>query len=189
MIGIFNLWLFYLASYVFSYALQEWANRKRGEPFDDPEFLFRDKITVPLALIWLFGGLAISLFVPLHLGVLFYVGLAILAIGLAIGAAGMYSFANHSGLTTTGIHRFSRNPLYLGTIVFLLGMTIMGFSGGDLLWSLIFLAYLLLSLVYLHWTIRLEEKFLTNKYGPPYEEYLRRTYRYVGVGRRRSESQ
>lgn len=188
MIGIFNLWLFYLAGYVFSYLLQEWANRKRGEPFDDPEFLFRDKKTVPLALLWLFGGLAVAVFVPLQLGLLFYVGLSIYAAGLAVAAAGMYSFAHHSGLTTTGIHRYTRNPLYVGTIIFLLGLTVMGFSGRHLLWRLIFLAYLMLTIGYLHWTIMLEEQFLVGKYGTSYEEYLRQTYRYVGIGNKRSES-
>jgi protein-S-isoprenylcysteine O-methyltransferase Ste14 len=187
MIGIFNLWLFYLAGYVFSYLFQEWANRKRGEPFDDPEFLFRDKKTVPIALLWLFGGLAIALFVPLDLGLLFYIGLAITIIGLAVSTAGLYSFARHSGLTTSGIHRYSRNPLYLGTIVFLLGLTVMGFSGKDLLWSMIFLAYFVVTIPYLHWTIKLEEEFLSNKYGSPYKEYLRQTHRYIGIRNKGSE--
>jgi protein-S-isoprenylcysteine O-methyltransferase Ste14 len=187
MIRFFNLWLFYLAGYVFSYIFQEWANRKRGEPFDDPEFLFRDKKTVPIALLWLFGGLAIALFVPLNLGLLFYVGLAIVLIGLAVSTAGLYSFAHHSGLTTSGIHRYSRNPLYLGTIVFLLGLTVMGFSGNDLLWSLIFLAYCVVSIPYLHWTITLEEQFLSSKYGSPYLEYLRNTHRYIGITEKKSE--
>lgn len=186
MIRVFNLWLFYLAGYVFSYIFQEWANWKRGEPFDDPEFLFRDKITVPIALLWLFGGLAIALFVPLDLGLLFYLGLAVWIIGLAIGTAGMYSFAHHAGLTTSGIHRYSRNPLYLGTIIFLLGLTVMGFSGGNILWSLVFLAYFLVSIAYLHWTIRLEEGFLSGKYGAPYVEYLRHTHRYIGFGNKGS---
>ncbi|MFX1514108.1 MAG: hypothetical protein ACFFCQ_16130, partial [Promethearchaeota archaeon] len=65
-----NLWIFYVAGYAIAYSLQIWANKKRGEPFDDPEFLFQGKKIIVPAMIWLLGGFLISLFVPVNFGFL-----------------------------------------------------------------------------------------------------------------------
>lgn len=173
-----NLWLYYTIAYIIGYGLQEWANHKRGEPFDDPEFLFSDKKIVILALLWIFGGLAIGIFVPVSIGVQYYIGMFFFILGLVIEAFTMYSFANHKGLTITGIHRFSRNPVYVGWLTVFLGLTIMGWTESS--WKFGFLFYFLISFPYLHWTILLEEKFLLKKYGQTYQEYLEKTPRYIG---------
>lgn len=173
-----NLWLFYLLAYVIGYSMQEWANHKRGEPFDDPEFLFSDKKIVVFAMIWIFGGLGISVLVPVGYGIVFYIGLPFYLLGLIIEFFTMYSFAFHKGLTMSGIHRFSRNPIYVGWLVVFLGLTLMGWT--DSAWSFGFLGYFLLCFPYLHWTIRMEEDFLLKKYGENYREYLEMTPRYIG---------
>jgi protein-S-isoprenylcysteine O-methyltransferase Ste14 len=177
MAGTFNLWVFYLGGYIIAYSIQVWANRKRGEPFDDPEFL-TPRIYIP-AFIWIIGGFVISLFVPLDFGILFYIGLSVSAIGMAIGILALVSFANSPGLTTTRIHKYSRNPVYVGWIVFFLGLTLIGWS--ESIWSLLFLLYLVITVPYLHWTILLEESFLVSKYGESYQMYLSTTPRYLGI--------
>jgi protein-S-isoprenylcysteine O-methyltransferase Ste14 len=177
--GIFNLWLFYVVGYAIAYSVQTWANRKRGEPFDDPEFLYSSKKIIAGALTWIVGGFIISLFVPLNFGLLFYIGLPIAIVGMVIGVLALYSFANNAGLTTTRIHRYSRNPIYLGWTIFFLGLTMIGWS--DSLLSIIFLLYFFITIPYLHWTVLLEEKFLANKYGESYREYLEKTPRYFGI--------
>jgi len=176
---LYNLWLFYAIGYVFAYSTQVWANKKRGEPFDDPEFLFSDKKIVVIAMIWLFGGLIISIFVPVNFGFLFYIGLTLYILGLVIVEFTLYSFAHTKGLTTTRIHRYSRNPGYVGWTFFYLGLTLMGWS--ESLWSIIFLIYFIITIPYFHWTVLLEEEFLSNKYGDPYREYLKKTPRYLGI--------
>ena len=105
-----NLWIFYGISYIIACSTQVWANHKRGEPFDDLEFLLADKKIVVIALIWLFGGLTISIFVPVNFEVLFYIGFPIFILGLVIGEIALYSFAHNKGLTTSRIHHYSRNP-------------------------------------------------------------------------------
>jgi protein-S-isoprenylcysteine O-methyltransferase Ste14 len=174
-----NLWVFYLGGYIIAYSIQTWANRKRGKPFDDPEFLYASKKIVAGALTWIIGGFIVSVFVPVHLGVLFYVGLIISIVGMAIGVMALYSFAHNSGLTTTRIHRYSRNPIYLGWTIFFLGLTLIGWSNS--IWSLVFLLYFFVTIPYLHWTTLLEEEFLTKKYGESYQKYLRETPRYFGL--------
>jgi protein-S-isoprenylcysteine O-methyltransferase Ste14 len=173
-----NLWLYYGISYIIAYSTQVWANHKRGEPFDDPEFLFADKKRVIIALIWLFGGLAISFLVPVNFSLLFYIGFPLYIIGLVIGEIGLYSFAKNKGLTISRIHHFSRNPIYVGTTIMYLGLTIMGWSVS--IWSIIFLIYFIITIPYFHWTVKLEESFLIKKYGDAYRQYLNTTPRYLG---------
>lgn len=184
MAGFINLWVFYLAGYVIAYAMQIWANRKRGAPFDDPDFVSRKKIYVP-ALLWIFGGFAISIFVPFEFGLLFFLGFLILAAGMIIGGLALYSFAHSPGLTTTRIHRYSRNPIYLGWTIFFLGLTLMGWT--DSLWSIVFVMYFIYTVFYLHFTVLQEEKFLIGKYGDAYQKYLDETPRYLGPSRSSSE--
>jgi len=173
-----NLWIFYGISYVIAYSTQVWANHKRGKPFDDPEFLFADKKIIVIAMIWLFGGLAISFFVPVNFGVLFFIGFPIFIVGLVIGEIALHSFAYNKGLTTSRIHHYSRNPIYVGTTIMYLGLTLMGWS--ESIWSIIFLIYFIITIPYFHWTVLLEETFLKKKYGEDYQQYLKTTPRYLG---------
>ena len=170
-----DLWLFYIGGYLFSYPLRMWAERKRGEPFEDPELTSQKRVIVP-AMLWMIGGLIISIFVPINLGPLFYGGLALAIIGLVIVGCAFYSFAHQAGLTTTGIYRYSRNPNYIGWVVFFLGLTLIGWS--ESIWSLIFLLYSLYTIGYLHWNVLQEEVFLADKYGDSYREFLERSPRY-----------
>jgi protein-S-isoprenylcysteine O-methyltransferase Ste14 len=181
-INIDNLWLFYVIGYAIALIFQFWANRKRGESFDDPEFLFKDKKIVTIAMIWLFGGFVISIFVPINYGFQFYLGLIFCIIGLIVVLATLYNFAQNSGLVIKGINRYSRNPGYVGWLIFYLGLTIMGWS--LTIWSILFFVYFLITIPYFHWTVLLEEKFLLNKYGDGYKEYLIKTPRYLGKSKK-----
>jgi len=180
-IHLTNLWMFYVLAYAIILPVQEWANHKRGEPFDDPEFLFNGPWIFALAMVWLIGGLVISLFVPLDFGLLFYVGLILYIGGIIVGILGLHSFAQSSGLVMRGLHRYSRNPLYVGWALAILGMALMGWSAT--VWSIVFAIYFLVTLVYFHWTVTLEEAFLIKKYGESYRAYLQSSARYLGLPR------
>lgn len=177
-IHLTNLWIFYVLAYAIAFPMQEWANHKRGKPFDDPEFLFNGPWIVTLAMVWLISGLVISLFVPMDFGPLFFVGLIFYIGGITVSALGLYSFARNTDLVKRSIHRFSRNPLYVGWALAILGMALMG--GSATVWSIAFVIYFLVTLVYFHWTVTLEEAFLLNKYGASYRDYLNSTARYFG---------
>lgn len=181
-IHLTNLWIFYVLAYTIALPVQEWANHKRGKPFDDPEFLFNSPWIFTLAMLWLFGGLVISLFVPVDFGLLFYVGLIFYVSGIIVGVAGLYEFAHEDGLVMQGIHRYSRNPLYVGWALAILGMAVMGWSTS--VWSIVFVIYFLATLIYFHWTVTLEEAFLIEKYGENYRGYLQNSARYFGIPRR-----
>jgi protein-S-isoprenylcysteine O-methyltransferase Ste14 len=182
LVGIFNLWLFYLGGYAIVYPLRLWAEKKRGSPFEDPELTSQRRVMIPAA-IWMLSGLVISLFVPIDLGLLFYPGLVIAAIGLVLVAMVFHSFSKQPGLATSGIQRYSRNPNYIGWTTYFLGLTLIGWS--ESIWSIAFTLYLIYTALYLHSNVLQEEVFLANKYGDSYRDYLKRTPRYFG---RRKES-
>jgi protein-S-isoprenylcysteine O-methyltransferase Ste14 len=185
MADIINLWLFYIVGYAIAYPLRNWAQKKRGEPFEDPELLSQKRVMIP-AMAWIFGGFAISLFVPMDFGFLFYIGLPFAIIGIIIVGYVFYSFAHQAGLTVGGIYRYSRNPNYIGWTIFFLGLTLIGWS--ESLWSIVFLGYLIYSIFYFHWLVLQEEKFLAGKFGASYKQYLETTPRYIGKSRKDSNN-
>ncbi|MFX1285358.1 MAG: methyltransferase family protein [Promethearchaeota archaeon] len=183
MSSFINLCLFYIAGYAIAYPLRMWAEKKRGEPFEDPELASQKRILIP-AMIWIIGGFVISLFVPISNGILLYLGLMFSIIGLIIVGLAFYSFANQSGLTMTGIQRYTRNPNYIGWIIFFLDLTLNGWSESI---CILFLVYLIITIFLLHWFVLQEEDFLANKYGESYQEYLKKTPRYVGLPKKKQE--
>lgn len=172
-----NLWWFYVAGYAFAYPLRMWAEKKRGQPFEDPDLASQKRVLIPFT-IWFIGGFLVSLFVPIGSGILFYLGLLIAIIGLIIVFLAFHSFANQSGLTTIGIQQYTRNPNYIGWSIFFSGLTLIGWS--DSIWSYLFLFYLVTTIFLLHWFVLQEEEFLTSKYGEAYQTYLKVTPRYIG---------
>jgi protein-S-isoprenylcysteine O-methyltransferase Ste14 len=76
-------------------------------------------------------------------------------------------------LVTTGPYSFSRNPIYLGMILFMLGFSIM-FS---LEWGILLTPILWLALDRL--VVAREEAYLAAKFGESYREYLTQTRRWM----------
>jgi len=78
-----------------------------------------------------------------------------------------------SALVTTGVHGLSRNPIYLGFVLFHLGLAVLLNS-----WGL--LATLVPSLLILRFgVIAREEAYLSRKFGSAYEEYRARVPRWL----------
>jgi len=79
-----------------------------------------------------------------------------------------------SAIITTGVFAFSRNPLYLGGIFVLAGISL----AANALWVLIMLVA---SIVGCHFILILpEERYLTAKFGAPYRAYMARVRRWIG---------
>jgi protein-S-isoprenylcysteine O-methyltransferase Ste14 len=76
-------------------------------------------------------------------------------------------------LVTTGPYRFTRNPMYLGMVI--------AFAGIVLAFSLeLGIVVLAVFALVLHYGVVLrEERYLTRKFGAPYEDFLKRTRRWV----------
>lgn len=113
------------------------------------------------------------------LGGLFYV------IGGIIGLMGIMEFRKHqttvdptqpnkaSSIVTTGVYKFTRNPMYLGMLFGLTGATL--FYGNPLssLSILFFIVYMTI------FQIKPEEKSLKAKFGREYKQYVSNTRRWI----------
>lgn len=109
--------------------------------------------------------------------------LAVLGVGIAV--AGIASFrragttANPtrpeatSSLVATGIYRFTRNPMYLGSALVLFGWAVW-------LSNLVAFAGPLLFVLYINrFQIVPEERMLAAKFGTAFDDYRRRTRRWI----------
>ncbi|MGI9393889.1 MAG: methyltransferase family protein [Boseongicola sp.] len=115
--------------------------------------------------------------------ILLVVGLATIAVALWFNFAGIFAFRHAETninpskpaltIVQDGPYRFSRNPMYLGLILFVagLGIAVATFWGpimACLLWAI------------LHWGVVLrEEKYLRTKFGDDYSSLLNRTRRWL----------
>ena len=112
-----------------------------------------------------------------------WLGVALFLAGFALGAIGARHF-NKVGtniptfneptiLVTDGLFKWSRNPIYLGFTVFLLGLAVM-------LGTLVpFLGPVAFAVASDRWYIAFEEKALERKFGERYEAYRRATRRWI----------
>jgi len=158
------------------------------------EYRRRDKLTLVGLLL-----LCAMLFVPnliLEYATMYempgtpldYFGVVVGVVGLVLCLYGMVFFrsvpkilcVDAGQLTTSGPYRWSRNPQYVGWLLFLLG-----FALND--WSLWCLAALLVVAISLHLLVLVEEEHLRRVFGEHYVEFQRKTPRYAGWGHVRNK--
>jgi protein-S-isoprenylcysteine O-methyltransferase Ste14 len=112
--------------------------------------------------VLLFGALGLLVIAQLHLG-------ASWRIGIEEGA--------RPGLITGGLYRYSRNPIFLALLLFLVGYTLLLPTP----WSALMLAG---AYVGVRQQINTEESYLDRTYGAEYREYARRVGRLLpGFGK------
>ena len=112
-----------------------------------------------------------------------WLGLPLLALGLAIAIVArkqfarartnIYTFSEPDHLVTDGVFRFTRNPMYLGFSVALLGLSLFL---GTLPAMLLAVAFVIISD---RWYIAFEEAMLRGKFGERYQRYAQHTRRWL----------
>ncbi len=135
-------------------------------------------------------GIALQWIVPFSLppGILrqalIPVGIALIIAGMGLIVLARREFARYGQPTDpghptgkmvkTGVFAISRNPLYLGGFVVLLGIAL----ALNMPWALVML---LLSMMICHYVLILpEERYLAAKFGAEYQEYLASVHRWLG---------
>jgi len=115
---------------------------------------------------------------------LIFVGIALILIAIGLIVLARRELASHaqptdpghptSQLVRTGVFSISRNPLYLGGALSILGIAL----ALELFWAI---PMLLLSLVLCHYILIIpEEKYLAAKFGDEYTQYTRTVRRWLG---------
>ena len=102
------------------------------------------------------------------LGLICYVG------GLCLCAASIAGFAapDAAGLNTNGIYRISRNPMYGSYFICFMGMALLTRS-----W--IIFGMTAVFKISAHWIIIAKERWCLEKFGEPYERYMKTVRRYI----------
>lgn len=142
-----------------------------------------------LYLVCLMLGLALDHLLPLRLSLpqaalmQWTVGGGLILIGVAIVAAGVRNFSRAAtpvpsnqpvrALVTTGIHGWSRNPIYVGMFLLYAGIGIAARSP----WVLIFALPLVIILRY--GVVAREEAYLERRFGDAYRDYKARVRRWL----------
>lgn len=121
------------------------------------------------------AGLFVGMFFEnIHIQSLgFGAGLGLYLLGLGLLAAAVAAFCSpcQTGISTKGIYRFSRNPMYVAYDLIFLGCATLAKS-----WLLLGLtACFILSG---HWIIRAEERWCAARFGEEYQAYCKQVRRY-----------
>jgi len=134
-------------------------------------------------LVWVFDSfvfkisIVLSRFVPIYIRIILSVLVLILSF-ILIQKSHKIIFHNHSKqdekikLHTTGVYSKVRHPMYLGSLLFYLSLIISTMSLiAFVLWIGIFFIYNYFALY--------EEKFLINKFGKEYLDYIKKVPRWI----------
>ena len=179
-LGLWNAWIFVLLGLLIGFVSWGFIGKKAMKKFRIVPNVPRtsaekisDRIYLPLSL----ASMIYSVFLPIELGTLwFYVGLTIWILSEVLGLISFVSFGTTplDKLVTKGTYRISRNPICLSG--FLSNLSI-----GIACASWFFLLYAVVDIAMMRISIRAEERFLLEKYGSTYHEYMNRTPRWIGI--------
>jgi protein-S-isoprenylcysteine O-methyltransferase Ste14 len=144
-----------------------------------PPLVFLGAIGAGVACRWLIAPTP----VPAGAAARIAIGVVVIALGLALIAAARVRFVRtHQSpvpwkptpeLIFNGPYRFTRNPMYVGMTLIVLGA---GVASG-ILWISLFAPLALAAVHFI--AVRPEERYLADKFGEPYRQYQARVRRYL----------
>ena len=141
------------------------------------------QVLVVGAAMWagagVFPGFAVGIALPV------WVTAGLVVLGVAVALAGVWQFRQarttvdprfpdkSSQLVVEGVYRLSRNPMYLGFVLILLGWAAMLMNYLSFGWLAVFVAYIN------RFQITPEERFMAQKFGPAFADYAARVRRWL----------
>ncbi len=181
-IGLWNAWILIalnsLITMIPSLINKEGVARAMGRGENAPQSSRTQKIVILIthALI-MPTTIFYSIFLPLKLETTWlYIGLPICFLAMIISFMAGVSFATTplEDPVTRGIYRISRHPIYFAGFLINLGV-------GIACSSWIFIVCALLWIICMQIGVIDEERFLLEKYGGAYREYIEQTPRWIGM--------
>ena len=171
-IGVWNAWI--LTLILFLLIMLSGLIPNVGKRITPPKEVSR---TRNVMLVVFFTLIIYSVFLPLKTGTPWlYTGLVVYLLGFAILVSAFLSIAvtKPGQVFTTGMYRYSRHPIALGTVLPFIGAGIASAS-----W--LFLLLTVIMWIISHFGIITEEKATAEKFGDAYREYMNRTPRWLGI--------
>ncbi len=174
-IGIFNVFLFVFIYMLLSTIVAYFSSKAGFKRGSDRSWIKKeDKLSVYLSEFIFLAFIIFSIFVPVESGTnTFYIGLIVYIVAFLLSLYTNYCYvtAPLGKLITKGIYKYSRNPAYVCNSLLILSAFLLSEA-------YIFLVFFFLFLVSTYFTIQVEEKYCTEKYGIEYKAYLAKTPRY-----------
>jgi protein-S-isoprenylcysteine O-methyltransferase Ste14 len=150
-----------------------------------------ENILMPVLVLWSVFVVLTALNVPMpgiiskiliNIFWLKYAGISFCYIGLIIFLMALMSFgkswrigideSNSNELITTGMFKYSRNPIFLFMDLYFLGIML-------IYPNMVFIVVAICMITGIHLQILREETFLLNKFGEEYIQYKKQTRRYL----------
>jgi len=181
-IGLWNAWILialnFSTSMFASLINKEGVARAMGRGENAPRSSRTQKIVLLITHgIIMPATMFYSIFLPLKLETAWlYIGLPISFLAMIISFMAGVSFATTAldDPVTRGIYRMSRHPIYFAGFLINLGV-------GIACSSWIFIVCALLWIICMQIGVIDEERFLLEKYGEAYREYIEQTPRWIGM--------
>jgi len=181
-LGLWNAWIFVLLGFLMGPVAGFLINRETMEKFGatpSVPYSKTEEISGRIITLLALPFIVYSVFLPIKLGtVWFYVGLSICFLALVMGLTTFASFTTTplDELVTKGTYGISRNPICLAGFLLNVGI-------GTACASWIYLLYAVVGMLLMHIGVAPEERFLLEKYGDAYRQYINRTPRWIGIPR------
>jgi len=176
-LGLWNAWIFTIPSLLLTLIFLQ-ISKEKNVPSPENIRLSKTKMSFCLFSKFVyFAAVIYSIFLPLKPATIwFYTGLPITLIGLATLSYVMINWANTppDKPVTKGLYRYSRHPMYVTEVLFLLGVSIASAS-----W--IFLLFPIIIAAGAAYFIKMEEAFCLGHYGAAYREHMNKTPRWIGI--------
>jgi len=181
-IGLWNAWILialnFSTSMFASLINKEGVARAMGRGENAPRSSRTQKIVLLITHgIIMPATMFYSIFLPLKLETAWlYIGLPICFLAMIISFMAGVSFATTAldDPVTRGIYRISRHPIYFAGFLINLGV-------GIACSSWLFIVCALLWIICMQIGVIDEERFLLEKYGEAYREYIEQTPRWIGM--------
>jgi len=139
-----------------------------------------------LALLHIIAAFLLARLIPLPFiaaSIVKYIGFALVVIGFLLGLGAALTFRRErttldpyhpvSSIVTSGIYSFSRNPIYLGFLLMVIGIPLVGGTYWGIILAPIFI------LLCNRLVIEHEEAYLGKKFGTTYTDYKSRVRRWL----------
>ena len=173
-IGVWNAWILTVFTFFHIFFITMVFRKYIGKKMDHGK---EEQKKLTIASLFWFVLLLYSVFLPLKLEMAWlYTGTAFYLVGTVFLTLFFVDVAatRKGEPFTTGIYRYSRNPMYVGMVLQFFGI---GIATASWLFLLITLAMT----VPMWFIVTVEERSCLEKFGGAYRDYMNRTPRWIGI--------
>jgi len=182
--GFWNAWILLIPMLIiFFIGMRVTAARESGKA-GDFQLTRSENIIANASFYVMLPMLGYAVFLPLQLDTIWlYSGLLVFVFGIILTIVAVVNFATSpkDKVITTGLYRYTRNPMEIGVLLMQIGLGITCSS-----WLYLLLVGVLMIL--LHTNSSAEERFCLYRYGDSYREYMNRTPRWIGIPKSEKQS-